>query len=80
MARKTNFIKDYKQTKSLEEAGKEASVNAVRHARALDLTITYIENGIVYEEHPDGSVIQKKKIAIKEAPVTLTKGMVLHAK
>lgn len=77
---KPNFVKDHKQTKSLEKAGKEAAINAVRHAKALDLTITYIENGIVYEEHPDGTVIQKKKVVQKKSPIALTKGMVLHAK
>jgi len=54
------FQKDYNQTKSLEQAGVEVATNAVRHAKALDLTITYIENGAVYEEQADGTVTLKK--------------------
>lgn len=74
------FQKDHKQTKSLEKAGVEAATNAVRHAKALDLTITYIENGAIYEEQADGTVTPKKTVEKKENPFVLTKGMVLHAK
>lgn len=80
MASKMHFIKDYRQTKSLEKASREAAVNAVRHAKALDLTITYIENGSIYDEHPDGTIVKKKDIVRKETSVVLTKGMILHAK
>ena len=78
--KKIIFTKDHKQTKSLVTAGKEAATNAVRHAKALDLTITYIENGVVYEEGADGTVTAKRTIQKKETPFVLTKGMVLHAK
>lgn len=78
--KKTIFLKDHKQTKSLEQAGKEAASVAVRHAKALDLTITYIENGAVYEEDANGTVTLKKTVEKKESPFILTKGMVLHAK
>lgn len=78
--KKVIFRKDYKQTQSLVEAGEQAAATAVRHAKALDLTITYIEDGVVYEEQPNGTLIKKKSVAIKETPFVLTKGMVLHAK
>lgn len=79
-AKKPLFSKDYKQTKLLVEAGEKAASIAVRHAKALDLTITYIKDGAVYEEHPDGTVLFKKAVQTKESPVVLAKGMVLHAK
>ena len=74
------FRRDNNQTKSLEIAGKEAVINAVRHAKALNLTITYIENGSVYEEQPNGTIVLKKKLEKKQTPFVLTKGMILHAK
>lgn len=78
--KKVIFRKDYKQTQSLVEAGEQASSTAIRHAKALELTITYIEDGVVYEEHPDGTVVKKKEVDAKDSPFALTKGMVLHAK
>lgn len=72
--------KDYRQTKSLEIAGKQAATNAVRHAKALDLTITYIEDGAVYNERPDGTKTLVKTVQRRATPFAITKGMVLHAK
>jgi hypothetical protein len=46
----------------------------------LDLTITYIKNDAIYEEHPDGTVTLKKRVEKKETPIVQTKGMVFHAK
>lgn len=80
MSVKKFFRRDNGQTKSLVKVSTEAATNAVRHAKALDLTITYIENGAVYEEQPNGTVTLKKTIEKKESPISLTKGMVLHAK
>lgn len=77
---KMKFRRDNNQTTSLEKAGKEAAINAVRHAKALGLTITYIENGSVYEEQPNGTIVLKKTVEKKESPFLLTKGMILHAK
>ena len=74
------FRKDNGQTNSLVKASKKASSNAVRHSKALNLTITYIENDAIYEEHPDGTVTFKKSVEKKESPIVLTKGMVFHAK
>jgi hypothetical protein len=78
--KKPLFLKDHKQTRSLVEAGEKAASIAVRHAKALDLTITYIADGAVYEEHPDGTVQLKKAVQKKGSPIVLAKGMVLHAK
>ncbi|UUC46720.1 hypothetical protein [Flavobacterium cerinum] len=80
MSQKKIFRKDNLQTKSLVKASKEVAINAVRQSKALDLTITYIENDAIYEEHPDGTVTLKKRVEKKETPILLTKGMIFHAK
>lgn len=54
------FIKDREHTKLLEEAGARAAATAVRHAKALGLTISYIKDVAVYEELPDGTLLFKK--------------------
>lgn len=80
MSVKKIFRQDYGQTKSLLRAASVSGLNAVRRSKALDLTITYIEDGIIYEELPDGTI---KKIGIverKEPVIVLMKGMVLHGK
>lgn len=80
MKTKKVFRKDYNQTKSLVRAGKISGENAVRRSKALDLVVTYIENGIVFQELPDGS---KKEIEIlkrKPADIVFEKGMVFHGK
>ncbi|MGL2963433.1 hypothetical protein ACSVH2_06400 [Flavobacterium sp. RSB2_4_14] len=81
MKSKFVFRKDATQTKTLVKAGKESAKNALRASRALGISVSYIENGILYEERADGQVEEIQKLAEpKEAPFTLTKGMVLHAK
>lgn len=80
MSVKKIFRQDYGQTKSLVRAASASGYNAIRRSKALDLTITYIEDGIIYEELPDGT---KKEIGIvkrKEPAIILMKGMVLHGK
>jgi hypothetical protein len=80
MRTKVVFRQDYNQTKSLVKAGKVSGENAVRRSKALDLVVTYIENGIVYEELPDGSKKQIEVLERKPAKIILEKGMVLHGK
>lgn len=82
MSTKRAFRKDVLQTKSLVKAGKVSATNALRASRALGLTVSFIEKGVVYEELADGSKIIIETIAGAkvESPFTLTKGMVLHAK
>lgn len=74
------FRQDYVQTKSLVRAAKASGQNAVRRSKALDLTITYIEDGIIYEELPDGTKKQVGQIERNEPSVVLSKGMILHGK
>ncbi|RAR71499.1 hypothetical protein [Flavobacterium aciduliphilum] len=80
MNTKKIFRRDYNQTKSLVKAGRISGENAVRRSKALDLVVTYIENGIVYEELPDGSKKQIEVLERKPANIVLEKGMVFHGK
>lgn len=80
MKGKRVFRQDYSQTKSLVRAGKISGENAIRRSKALDLVVTYIEDGIVYEELPDGSKKQIEVLERKPATIVLEKGMVLHGK
>ncbi len=76
-----NFKADPKQTKSLLKAGKIATIDAVRHSKALELPITFIENDKIYQELPSGEKVIISEIEKSgEVPFRLTKGMILHAK
>ncbi|MBC7522838.1 MAG: hypothetical protein H7239_00130 [Flavobacterium sp.] len=63
MNTKKIFRQDYNQTKSLVKAERIIDKNAVRQSKALNLVVTYIENGIVFEGLPVGS---KKQIEVLE--------------
>ncbi len=80
MSVKKIFRQDYDQTRLLVKVGRVSSHNAVRRSKALDLTITYIEDGIVYEELPDGTKKQISIVEKKEPTIVLAKGMILHGK
>jgi hypothetical protein len=80
MNTKKIFRQDYNQTKSLVKAGRISGENAVRLSKALDLVVTYIENGIIYEELPDGSKKQIEVLEKKPTKIILEKGMVFHGK
>ena len=74
------FRKDVGQTNLLVKVGRLSGRNAVRRSKAMDLVVTYIEKGVVYEEQPDGSKIQIDIIERNSAQISLKKGMVLHGK
>lgn len=81
MKAKIIFRKDTPQTKALIKAGRVASETANRASRALGLSVTYIKDGIIYEESSDGKVVIKHSIEEKAtAPFEIKKGLVLHAK
>lgn len=80
MSVKKIFRQDYGQTKSLVRVATVSGRNAVRRSKALDLTITYIEDGIIYEELPDGTKKAIGEVEKKDAAVVLVKGMILHGK
>ncbi len=79
------FKSDARQTAALVKAGRTGSANAIRASRALGLPITYLQNGTIYEEYPDGSKkeigsgLVKKRVSKKDGQL-LKKGMVLHAR
>ena len=79
------FRSDTNQTNILKRAGLAAGTNAIRESKAMGLTITFMENGVLYREHPNGTReivhnsakrINKRKIG----GITITRGLVLHAK
>ena len=74
------FRKDVGQTNLLVKVGRLSGRNAVRRSKAMDLVVTYIEKGVVYEEHPDGSKIQIDIVERNPAQISFKKGMVLHGK
>lgn len=76
-----SFKQDSKQTESLIKAGKAAATKAIRESKALELSITFMQKGILYKESPDGKkTILKKPSKKRGASVTLKKGMILYAK
>ena len=82
---KTLFKSDAKQTATLVKVGRTSAANAIRASKALGLPITYMQNGILYKEHPDGRkekiiTVTDKKIVPKKTTSPLKKGMILHAK
>ena len=81
MKAKIIFRKDTPQTKALVKAGRVASKTANRASRALGLSVTYIKDGVIYEESSDGKVFVKHSIEEKvTTPFEIKKGLVLHAK
>ena len=74
-----------KETKTLEYSGISASTNAIKEAKALGLSITYLQNGILYREKSDGTRIAiggRAKIVTKRklGGILLKKGMIFMQK
>lgn len=70
-----------KEITSLRRIGVEAAKQAIRSSKALGLSITYLKDGKVIEEFPDGTTKIIKEIEEVELPdVKLKKGMVFHAR
>ncbi|MBD0724773.1 hypothetical protein B6A10_06235 [Flavobacterium sp. L1I52] len=81
MKTKAVFRKDILQTKALVKAGKIASDTANRASRALGISVTYIKDGVIYEETSEGVITTKKQIEDDVvAPFEIKKGLILHAK
>jgi hypothetical protein len=47
-------------SKVLKNIGKRSAKKAIRESKAMNLTITYMEKGILYSEKPDGTKIKLK--------------------
>lgn len=51
--KETGFRSDFKHVELLLKIGKSASTKAIKTSKALGLSITFMEKGVVYKEHPD---------------------------
>jgi hypothetical protein len=80
----TAFRSDSRHTATLVKIGSSGAIDAIRSSKALGLPITYMLNGIVYREQPDGSkeIIKesKRKRVIVKGDNILKKGVILHAR
>lgn len=78
---KIGFRRDVLQTKVLVKAGRISAKRAFSGSKALGLSVSYIEDGIVYEEDANGNTIIKNHIESSEVtPFEMKKGLILHAK
>lgn len=82
---KSIFRPDVKQTAALVKIGRAGSANAIRASKALGLSITYMQNGILYKEDSSGTkeivgTSTKQNPVSKKSQLLLKKGMLLHAK
>lgn len=80
------FRMDVKETAILIKAARESAANAIRTSKALNLPITYMQNGVVIKEQANGvkeiliPKINTPKPTKKQTTIKLKKGMVLYAK
>lgn len=74
------FKSDKLQIKKLLEAGKNAVNSAIRESKKLGLTITYIKDGYLVNEFPDGRKENITKLKPVKALPNIKKGVILHAK
>jgi hypothetical protein len=84
LKKKNVFRSDAEQTANLIKVGQKGVENAIRASKALGLSIVYMENGILYKEHPDGTktVIEEsdqKPVSKLKLKTKVKKGTVLHA-
>ena len=77
-----SFKQDARQTETLIKAGKTSAIKAIRESKALELSITYMEKGVLYKEGPDGKKIAIKTLRRKKPAksIGLKRGMILYAK
>jgi hypothetical protein len=80
---KTLFRQDVRQTATLVRVGRAGAANAIRASKALGLPITYMQEGAVIQELPNG--VKKVLTTITDArintpAISLKKGMIFHAK
>jgi hypothetical protein len=73
------------ETSKLIKTGRVATRNAIRASRALGLPITFMQDGKLYKEFPDGKkeliiCTSAKKTTAKKTTIPLRKGMIFHAK
>lgn len=75
------FRKDVLQTRALVKAARVSGKRAFSGSKALGLSISYIRDGVIYEEDANGMTTIKNRIEpLTETPFKIEKGIVLHAK
>jgi hypothetical protein len=57
---KVSFAVPSGTSKVLKNIGKRSAKKAIRESKAMNLTITYMEKGILYSEKPDGTKVKVK--------------------
>lgn len=80
LLKKQVFRSDKLQIKKLLEAGKSAVSNAIKESKKLGLTITYIKDGYLVNEFPDGRKENISKLKPVKVLPNIKKGVILHAK
>jgi hypothetical protein len=68
-------MKISKETKEVMKAARAASMLAQREARALGLIVRLIVNGIIYDKHPDGTMLEIGALPKRPLP-KVKKGMI----
>jgi hypothetical protein len=62
MKSKTSHVTTPKgHSKKLIRIGKRSAQKAVKESKAMNLTITYMEEGVLYCEKPDGTKVEYEK-------------------
>jgi hypothetical protein len=75
------FRKDVPQTKALVKAARVSAKRAFSGSKALGLSVSFIENGVVYEEDGNGNKNIINHIEpVTDTPFKIEKGLILHAK
>ena len=79
IGQKSTFRPDSKQTSTILKAAKKSAKNAIRASKALGLSITYMKNGAIIKEDPNGKLTT---IKVTQSSITekIKAGTVLHAK
>lgn len=74
-------VEEQKDSSKLMEIGNRAAINAINENKALKLPLTYIKDGWVIREYPDGHVERIEEIKQLLTPsVKFKKGTALHVK
>jgi hypothetical protein len=70
---------DSKHTALLIKIGRTSAAKAIKESKALGLTITFMENGVLYKEHANGEK-EIIKIIPQEKHPEFKKGMIFYLK
>lgn len=74
-------LSDAQEEDWLMETAEQASTKAIRHSKALGLTVKFIENNAIVEVDPKGKRVLRRKSSGKPIDLAkLKKGMVLERK